>query len=122
MTESASIERPPRSTPLRAYAGEIHAAPVDVFAALERHLRAESEGTGIAVDAAGRFIVVQGGWWYRAEYRVLASENGARIEHELLNVALTAHWAGPLAGQKVLRDSPAAFGALLTAMAAELEG
>ena len=121
MTETAPIERPSRSTPLRAYAGEIHAAPLAVFAALERHVRAGSEETGIAVDRNQMFLVVQGGWWYRAEYRVLASDDGARIEHEVLNVAPTAHWAGPLAGRKVLGNSPAAFGRLLTDLAAELE-
>jgi hypothetical protein len=64
---------------------------------------------------------VQGGWWYRAEYHVLESDLGSRIEHELVNVAAQAHWAGPLAGRRVLAESPAAFGGLLTALAAELE-
>ncbi|PWC07364.1 hypothetical protein [Mycetocola zhujimingii] len=121
MTESAPLERPVRSTPLRAYAGEIHADPDAVFAALERRLREGSTESTLAVDRAGRFVAVQGGWWYRAEYRVMASDDGARIEHEVLNVAPRLHWAGPLAGRRVLADSPAAFGALLTGLAAELE-
>lgn len=121
MTESAPLERPSRSTPLRAYAGEIHADPDAVFTALERRLRQSSPDVSPAVDSAGRFIAVQGNWWYRAEYRVMASDDGARIEHELLNVAPRLHWAAPLAGRQVLADSPAAFGGLLTELAVELE-
>jgi hypothetical protein len=121
MTASAPIERPSRSTALRAYAGEIHAAPAVVFAALERSLRHSSGDAAVTIDNPQLFAVVQGGWWYRAEYRVMASDDGARIEHELLNVAAKAHWAGPLAGRKVLADSPAAFGRLLTDLAAACE-
>jgi hypothetical protein len=121
MTEPIPIGRPARSTALRAYAGEIHADPHVVFGALERALREGSSTAGIAVDRANLFLVVQGGWWYRAEYRVVASDEGSRIEHELVNVAAKAHWAGPLAGRRVLAQSPIAFGGLLTALAAELE-
>lgn len=117
---SVPLERPSRSTPLRAYAGEIHADPDAVFTALERRLR-ESEDASLAVDRAERFLVVQGSWWYRAEYRVMASDDGARIEHEIVNVAPTFHWAGPLAGRRALAESPAAFGGLLTGLASELE-
>jgi hypothetical protein len=121
MGDTAPLERPAKSTPLRAYAGEIHAEPSTVFAALERLVRASAKDASVAVDSTERFLVVQGGWWYRAEYRVIESENGARIEHELLNVANKAHWAGPLTGRKVLGDSAGAFGRLLTELAASLE-
>ncbi len=120
-SHSVPIERPSRSTALRAYAGEIHAEPDAVFTALEHRLRQSTENAALAVDPESRFIAVQGNWWYRAEYRVVASENGARIEHEVLNVAPSFHWAGPLAGRRALAESPAAFGALLTGLAAELE-
>ena len=121
MTETAPIARPSRCTPLRAYAGEIHAAPSLVFAALERRIRTHSGDAGIAVNSPAHFLVVQGGWWYRAEYRVLESDAGARIEHEILNVAATVHWAAPLVGRRALSASAAEFGSLLTELAAELE-
>ena len=121
MTETAPLQRPFRCTPLRAYAGEIHAAPSLVFDALERRIRTRAGDAGIGADPLGRFLVVQGGWWYRAEYRVLESDEGSRIEHEVLNVAASAHWAGPLAGRRALSESAAEFGSLLTDLAGELE-
>jgi hypothetical protein len=121
MTDSAPIDRPARATPLRAYAGEIHAEPSAAFATLVRLLHAGSGDAAVLAEPSLHFVVVQGGWWYRAEYRVLPSEDGSRIEHELLNVASKAHWAGPIAGRKVLADSPAAFGRLLTELVGELE-
>lgn len=84
-------------------------------------MRAASADAGIAVDPSDRFLVVQGNWWYRAEYRVLPADTGSRIEHEVLNVGAKAHWAAPLAARRVLADSPVAFGRLLTALAHDLE-
>lgn len=121
MTDNVPLDRPVRSTPLRAYAGEIHAEPLAVFAALSDLVRREHGDVVIAVEPSQLFLVVQGGWWYRAEYRVMPSDDGARIEHEIVNIASRAHWAGPLAGRKVLADSPAAFGRLLTELASSTE-
>ena len=56
-------------------------------------------------------IVVQGRWWYRAELRVVPDDTGSRVEETILNVAGRAHWAGPVAGRRVLAAAPAAFSA-----------
>lgn len=119
MNESLT-ERPERHTVLRSFAGTIHAWPADVFEALVEQVRPDDQ-TQFFADPAERFAVVQGGWWYRAEYTVLEDDAGSRIEFELINVAQRAHWAGALTGRAVIRDSPAAFGALLTTLADRLE-
>jgi hypothetical protein len=122
MPKSAQHDRPAKSTVLRSYAGEIHANPADVYAAIKRRLTPPApDVTGFTADDAHHLLIVQGGWWYRGEYRVLPSPGGSRIEHELVNVAQVAHWAGPIAGRKSIVQSAHVFGRLLTELAADLE-
>ena len=115
----ADRERPDPSTPLRAFAGTIHADPDEVFASIAARV-APTEGFFLA-DPVDRLAVVQGGWWYRAEYRVLPDSEGSRVEFEIVNVATAAHWLGPITGRAVLRASASTFRDLLTALADELE-
>lgn len=126
--------RPERHTVLRSFAGHLEAAPDAVFAALVQRMQG---APGVAVDAAAREIVQQGAWWYRGEYRVTAepsdggeageeTEAGAaasasRVEYEIVNVAQSAHWVGPIVGRRVLAEAPYGFHALLTEIAAELD-
>jgi hypothetical protein len=114
----APLERPAQHTPLRSFAGTVPAAADRVFAELERRVRpGRPEGGSFSVDPVRRLVVVQGGWWYRGEWRVLAEGAGSRVEYEIVNVAPTAHWAGPVAGRAVLRGAPAAFDALMAELA-----
>jgi len=110
------LTRPERHTLLRSYAAVIDAHPDATFAALVQRLVAANEGVRVAVDGEGRYAAVQGGWWYRAEYRVLDDEGGSRIEHELFNVATPLHWAGALTGRAAIADSANAFRELLEAL------
>ncbi|MET4640052.1 hypothetical protein [Mycetocola sp. 2940] len=122
MPKSAPHDRPAKNTVLRSYAGEIHADPADVYAAIKRRLTPpDPDVTAFTADDAEQLLIVQGGWWYRGEYRVLSSPGGSRIEHELVNVAQRAHWAGPIAGRTSIAQSAHVFGRLLTELAAELE-
>lgn len=122
MPKSAPHDRPAKNTVLRSYAGEIHADPADVYASIKQRLSPpDPEVTAFTADDAERLLIIQGGWWYRGEYRVLPSPAGSRVEHELVNVAQTAHWAGPIAGRKSIAQSAHVFGRLLTELAAELE-
>ncbi|PPL20132.1 hypothetical protein [Microterricola pindariensis] len=126
--------RPPRHTVLRSFAGHLDAAPDAVFSAIQQKMRA---APGVTVDAAGHEIVQQGGWWYRGEYRVMAepadagtdagteagadaAAPGTRLEYEIVNVAQSWHWAGPIAGRRVLAEAPYGFHALLSEIEAEL--
>lgn len=112
--DAAPLTRPARHTVLRSYAGTLPAEPDAVFASLVAHM------TSATIDEGNRVAVVQGGWWYRAEYEVLADDAGARIQHELVNVAEPLHWLGPITGRREIAESPAAFGRLLTAIADDL--
>lgn len=125
--------RPERHTVLRSFAGHLDADPASVFAALLQRMQG---APGVAVDADAREIAQQGGWWYRGEYRVMAepaehgaeagaeggaAASGTRLEYEIVNVAQSWHWAGPIAGRKVLADAPYGFHALLSDIEAELD-
>lgn len=93
-----------------------------VFDALAEHLHPGPEAHSLfTADPISSLIVVQGGWWYRAEYRVVAGESGSIVEHTVLNVAARMHWAGPIAGRREVREAPAVFQRLLKALKAELE-
>ncbi|MEV6640493.1 hypothetical protein [Amycolatopsis sp. NPDC051371] len=48
------------------------------------------------VDAERGFLAVQGGWWYRGEYRVTADPAGSRVEHRVVNAATWGRWGVPL--------------------------
>lgn len=121
MTE-APRARPDGHTVLQTHAGHIRAKPKAVFDALDRRMRpAESSGVRYRADDAAFLIIAQGGWWYRAEYRVVPDESGSHLEHFLLNVAETAHWMGPVVGRRVLRAAPSAFALLLRQLRLELQ-
>ena len=100
-----TFERPDPQTLLRAYSAELPLPVESVTEALASLLS--------PVQVYTDLLVVQGGWWYRAEYRVVAVDGGSRIDHELLNVASPAHWAGPITGRASIRDAEAAFARLV---------
>ncbi|MFB2556194.1 hypothetical protein [Herbiconiux liangxiaofengii] len=128
---ATGLERPARHTVLRSFAGHLDATPDAVF----RALRAELAPAAPLVDEPARTLVVQGEWWYRAEYRVrtAAEHAGAAgpagghaatdtlIEHEIVNVAARWHRAAPIAGRAELREAPYAFQRLLTAVQTHLD-
>ena len=127
------FDLPAKHTVLRSFAGHLDASPDDVYALLVRRLTPGDETGGhMLTDPDARFIVVEGDWWYRAEYRVRPeTEQGAEaapdddsvssvVEFEIINVAQTAHWAGALTARSVLRSAPSAFGRLLTELSDEL--
>ena len=117
----APLERPGHGTVLRTLVGTIAAPPGAVFdAVLQRVRPTQPEGGNLSTDPITRLIVVQGGWWYRGEYRVTADPDGSRLELTLVNVAQPAHWAGPLTGRAVLRGTPAAFERLVAEIGRDL--
>ena len=120
--QEASLERPAKNTPLLALAGVVHAdADTTYFALADLVTPHEGQASSFVRDDEARTLVLEGGWWYRGEYRVFPHEEGARVEHELVNVARTAHWAGPITGRSVIADTPALFQQLLTDLAARVE-
>ena len=100
-----TLDRPTPHTVLRRYVAECVLPPAEALDALAALLPDASRYPGL--------LVVQGGWWYRAEYRVVPDGARSRIEHTLLNVASPAHWAGPITGRAAIRDAEREFGELV---------
>ena len=112
---AAPLERPAHGTLLRSLAGTVPVPRDVVFARLSAALAPSSrEGGSFSTDPARGLLVQQGGWWYRAEYRVLDHPEGTRVELEIVNVAQPAHWLGPITGRNELRAAPESFRALLS--------
>lgn len=118
----APRSRPEKHTVLSSFAANIKARPDAVFAAAAARLR---EGTGTVgdylADPDELLIVVQGGWWYRAEYRIVPDDRGVILEHVLVNVAQRGDKAAPLAGRRAITGAPLAFHDLVKRLRAELE-
>lgn len=119
----APLDVPARHTVLRSFAGHLEADPDAAFAQLVAKLAGGDEAAGhVRADPAQRLVVVEGDWWYRGEYRVLPEESGALVQYEIINVAQVARWAARWTARSVLEAAPAAFGRLLTAIQAEVDG
>jgi hypothetical protein len=113
----APHDRPSPATVLREYDAAVPGSPDSVFAALVRVLTPDSAEVNFLADKVERLIVVQGGWWYRGEYRVLDDLSGSKVTFTLVNVAPTAHWAGPVTGRTVIRNSERDFAEVIATLA-----
>lgn len=78
------------------------AAPPDVVLARVEAAIRDAGGGRVEVDRERRTVAVQGGWWYRGEYQVDATADGARLTHRVRNVARRGRWAVPLANRLFL--------------------
>ncbi|WP_410589520.1 hypothetical protein [Amycolatopsis sp. lyj-23] len=78
--------------------GVVARPPEEVFERLRLKL-SSGHPMRMDVDSARGFVAVQGGWWYRGEYRVTADPAGARVEHRVVNAASWGRWGVPLANR-----------------------
>ncbi|MEU4523050.1 hypothetical protein AB0F52_30615 [Amycolatopsis sp. NPDC024027] len=78
--------------------GVVARPPAEVFERLWRKLRG-GHPMRMEVDRERGFVAVQGGWWYRGEYRVTADPAGALVEHRVVNAASRGRWGVPLANR-----------------------
>ncbi|HEY9498677.1 MAG TPA: hypothetical protein VIQ78_06615 [Terrimesophilobacter sp.] len=121
MAEAPRI-RPESATVLHVLRGYVRARPKAVFEAIAARLDPGPDAESyFTADSAAWLVISQGGWWYRAEYRVVPDGNGSHVEHTLLNVAERAHRLGRFTGRKVIAGAPAAFTRLISELRAELE-
>lgn len=80
---AAPLERPDHGTVLRSFAGTVHVSPDVAYEKLAVALAPTSAEDGsFSVDPVQRLLVQQGGWWYRAEYRVAQTQGGEVARHQ----------------------------------------
>lgn len=80
-------------------------------------------GHAMTVEVGADFLAVQGGWWYRGEYRLAPDPSGTLLVHQLRNVAERLRWGVPLANGFFRKTAPAThagFAALLDRVSTEL--
>lgn len=107
---------------LHSLAAHLVAKPKPVFDALVRLLDpGAGASSAFLADERALFVVAQGGWWYRAEYRVVPDEHGSHLEHHIVNVAQRGERAALVAGRTVIAAAPLAFHDLVKSLRAELE-
>lgn len=118
----ATRNRPDHAEVLHVLRGHLRARPKNVFDAIvARFDPGPVAASHFLADSAAYLVVSEGGWWYRAEYRVIPDEGGSHLEHTLLNVAEHGARLGRFTGRKVINGAPAAFERLLAELRAELE-
>lgn len=102
--------------------GHVKARPRAVFDALSaRFDPGENAQSFFTADAAAWLVIVQGGRWYRAEYRVIPDDFGSRVEHVLLNISGSSRGLGRATVRRLIESAPADFERLVTSLRAELE-
>ena len=79
--------------------GVVARPPAEVFERLRLKLGGGDHPMRMEVDRERGCVAVQGGWWYRGEYRVTADPAGARVEHRVVNAASWGRWGVPLANR-----------------------
>ncbi|SFW74174.1 hypothetical protein [Amycolatopsis australiensis] len=84
---------------LAEVSGVVARPPGEVFEALRQRVAGGGYPLRLEVDRERGFLAVQGGWWYRGEYRVTADPGGARVEHRVVNAASRGRWGVPLANR-----------------------
>ncbi len=119
MSGEVTFERPPGAVVELEFTGRVEAEPARVFAVLVSRVDPDDMSHVIA-DTATRTVVVQGGYWYRAEYRVVPGEGGAKVTGTIVNVAPGSRLLGWLTGRSVLRVAPREFQSLLAEVSALL--
>jgi len=80
-------------------AGVVARPPSEVFEAVLKRVTGGGYPMRTEVDRERGFLAVQGGWWYRGEYRVTPAAGGARVEHRVVNAARWGRWGVPLANR-----------------------
>jgi hypothetical protein len=118
----APRERPAVAKELRSFSAFISTDDDDVFDALVRRIVPTPDvAPFVLVDRESRLVVVQGGWWYRGEWRVSRDPAGSLVDYTIVNVARRARWASALTARRPLAAAPAAFDEVAEALRAELE-
>lgn len=107
---------------LHEFRDHVRARPRAVFHAIvKRFDPGEDAKSFFTADAAAGLVIVQGGWWYRAEYRVIPDDEGSRVEQVLLNTGGVDQRLTRLADRRVIESAPSDFNRMVRSLRAELE-
>lgn len=117
----APLIRPAPHTVLLELEREVDASPSEVFDLLVPRLAPADGHTKFAVYPDSFTAVMQGDWWYRGEYRVIAVPGGARVSYTVVNKAREQHEAGNLISKGTVAAAPDAFARHLDAVEESLE-
>ncbi len=79
--------------------GVVARPPAEVFEEVRRRVTGGGYPMRTEIDRDRGFLAVQGGWWYRGEYRVTPDPAGARVDHRVVNAASWGRWGVPLANR-----------------------
>src|SRR5690606_28761975 len=121
MTE-APRERPEGAVVLIRLEAHLAARPRPVFEAIVRRLNPGGGAhSDFLADPVRSLVVAQGGWWYRAEYRVVPDDKGSHVEHFLVNTSGRQTRFGKPVGHRHTAEAPAEFGRLIARLREELE-
>jgi hypothetical protein len=112
----APLERPERHTVLRELERNVDADPARIFPLLVRRIAPTDGYTRFSVYPEYLTAVLQGGWWYRGEYRVTPTTAGAKVSYTVVNVAQGLHLAGGLISKRVVAASPDTFARRMDAL------
>ena len=116
MSGEATLDRPAGAEVLRELHGVVAMDPDRVLAALAERLD-PGGASAFLVDRVSRTIVLQGGYWYRGEYVIVAGGAGSAVHYTIVNVAPPPKLLGALTGRGEVRAAPANFRALLGSIA-----
>ncbi|HRN29411.1 MAG TPA: hypothetical protein PK890_06905, partial [Terrimesophilobacter sp.] len=115
-------ERPEGAVVLARFSAHVAARPRPVFETIERILNPGDDAhSDFLADPGRSLIVAQGGWWYRAEYRVVPDDKGSNVEHWLINTSGRETRFGKPVGHKQVAAAPSEFERLVARLREELE-
>jgi len=118
----APRKRPDGSIVLLRLGAHVAARPRPVFEVIARILNPGPDAhSDFLADPARSLVVAQGGWWYRAEYRVVPDDKGSHVDHYLINTSGRESRFGTPVGHKQVAAAPEEFDRLIARLRDELE-
>jgi hypothetical protein len=118
----APRKRPDNYSVLLTLRGHVKARPKAAFDAIDANLRSRGHSRGgYLADPSAFLVIVQGGWWYRGEYRVVPDATGSHVEHTILNVAQRAKALSGRPAKRAIKAAPGEFAKLMKRLRAEVE-
>jgi len=118
----APRKRPEGAVVLHEFRSHLRARPRPVFDSIaSRFDPGEGAQSLYTADSSAWVVIVQGGHWYRAEFRVVPDHSGSTVEHALVSVAKNPKRLGRRANRRVIDAAPAEFDRLMSSLRAELE-